>query len=499
MIHNTNTFSQIKHKVMSALMVLSLLVITGGAAMSDEVQALRDMQNGFIKVSEKASPAVVFIDVEKVVNQPAMMSPMDMFGNEFFEQFFGQGQRPDGKKGQRPQPQPKKELREHGQGSGFIISDDGYILTNNHVVGEADKVFVTLTDKREFQAKVIGSDPESDVAVIKIDTKEKLPILPLGDSDKIRVGEFSIAIGNPFGLSHTVTSGIISAKGRSNIGITDYEDLIQTDAAINPGNSGGPLINLDGEAIGINTAIFSRSGGYMGIGFAIPVNMAKAIFKQIKETGTVTRAYIGVYIQDITPQLAESFKLEINNGILVSAVEDNSPAKEAGLKQGDIILELNGDKVEKTTAFRNKVSLMSPGSKIDLKVLRDNEKKDISLTLAKKSKSVTESTVSGEKVTKSFGFSVQNLNDELSQHFGYENEKGVVVTEADEDSSAFRAGLRPGMLIKEVNRQAVNNLKEFNEAMKDSSDKGDILLLVKDPNGTRFIAFKADKNDKAAK
>jgi len=497
MIHNNKTCRKIKNGLLGSLMVLSLFVFTG-VAMSDEVQALRDMQNGFIKVSEKASPAVVFIDVEKVIDQPAMSSPFEMFGDDFFNQFFGQGQRPDGRRTprqqqQQQQPQQKKEMREHGQGSGFIISEDGYILTNNHVVGEADKVFVTLTDKREFQAKVIGSDPDSDVAVIKIDTKEKLPTLPMGDSDKIRVGEFSIAIGNPFGLSHSVTSGIISAKGRSGIGITDYEDLIQTDAAINPGNSGGPLINLDGEAIGMNTAIYSRSGGYMGIGFAIPINMAKAIFKQIKETGTVTRAYIGILIQEITPQLAESFKITGKNGILVSQVEDNSPAKEAGLQPGDIILELNGDKVEKTTAFRNKVSLMVPGSKIDLKVLRNNEEKQITLALAKKTKSVTETTVSGEKVSKSFGFSVQNLNDELSQHFGYENEKGVVVSEVSEGSNAFRAGLRPGMLIKEINRQAVNNLKEFNDAMKDTSDKGDILLLVKDPNGTRYIAFKAEK------
>jgi len=273
-----------------------------------------------------------------------------------------------------------RKFQQRGQGSGFIISKDGYILINNHVVGDADLIKVKLSDGREFKAKVIGTDPQSDVAVIKIDATN-LPVLRLGDSDKLEVGEWVIAIGNPFGLSQTVTVGVVSAKGRSRIGINDYEDFIQTDAAINPGNSGGPLVNIHGEAVGMNTAIFSRSGGYMGIGFAIPINMAKAIKDQLLKKGKVTRGWLGVVIQDIDEELAKSFGLEKTEGVLIAEVSEGSPAEKAGLKQGDIILRLNGKKVDDLGELRNKIALTAPGTKVKLEVLRENKRRTIQVTI----------------------------------------------------------------------------------------------------------------------
>ena len=312
-------------------------------------ESLRMMGKTFASVAKRVSPAVVFVKVEKVVeSQPnvqffAPFGGDNPFGDDFLQRFFG-----------TPSPQeqprqfrqiPRQHQRIVGQGSGFIISPDGYIMTNNHVVGDADKVTVKLEDGREFIAKTVGTDPHTDVALIKIDAKN-LPVLALGNSDALEVGEWVLAIGNPFGLSHTLTAGIVSAKGRSSLGLADYENFIQTDAAINPGNSGGPLVDLNDKAVGMNTAIFSQSGGYMGIGFAIPINMAKAIKDQLIKTGSVTRGYLGIVIQDLTPELAKSFGLDDHNGILVAEVTENSPAEKAGLRQGDVIVEFNGKAVE---------------------------------------------------------------------------------------------------------------------------------------------------------
>ncbi|MDX9752956.1 MAG: DegQ family serine endoprotease [bacterium] len=468
------------------LALVCLVVSAPGSVAQDDLAALKGMQNGFVQVIEKASPAVVNVRVEQVVERARGMSPFEFFGdgNELFERFFGQ--RP----GMRPQQQaPSRKERVEGEGSGFIISKEGYILTNNHVVGNADKVFVSLADQREYEAKVIGADPESDVALIKIDSKDELPFLPLGSSSDAKVGQFVIAIGNPFRLSHSVTTGIISAKGRSNIGITDYDDLIQTDAAINPGNSGGPLINLQGEVIGINTAIFSRSGGYMGIGFAIPIDMAKKIMDQLKETGTVTRGFIGIFIQDITPQMAKSLELSNPDGILVSDVEKDSPAEKAGLKPGDIITHLNGQEVNRSAAFRNEVALMAPETVIKLTIVRDRKEQAIDLKLGKKDDYVTSVTSSGEKISQSLGFTVQSLSEDLANKLGYEGEKGVIVTEVDPESNAFRAGIQPGMLIKEINREPVESLNDFNALAQKAVEKGTVILLVKANERTYFIPF----------
>jgi serine protease Do len=377
-----------------------------------------------------------------------------------------------------------------GQGSGFIISKDGYILTNNHVVGDADKVTVKLLDGREFTAKTIGTDVHSDVAVIKIDGKD-LPMLQMGDSDTLEVGEWVVAIGNPFGLSHTLTVGVVSAKGRSSVGIADYENFIQTDAAINPGNSGGPLVDLDGRVVGMNTAIFSRNGGYMGIGFAIPINMAKAIKDQLIQTGSVTRGYLGIVIQDLTPELAKSFGLKDNQGILVSQVSEDSPAAKAGLKQGDVIVEFAGKPVEKVGAFRNGVALKAPGSKEELTVLRSGKRKTFSITIGKLPDGELADAGTPHSLEK-LGLTVQTLTPELARQFGFQVEKGVVVTQVTPGSEAALAGINPGAVILEVNRKPVSNTEEFKRAVAQTPEKGVVLLLIKDGQYSRYVALKTE-------
>lgn len=440
----------------------------------------------FAKVVQKARPAVVFIKVEKTIESRGnqgpfnFMDPFDFFNDPFFERFFGP---------RYHRPQPKRKFKQRGQGSGFIVDKRGYILTNNHVVGDADLIEVKLFDGREFKAKVVGTDPQSDVAVIKIDADDDLPVLPLGDSDKVKVGEWVIAVGNPFGLSETVTVGVVSAKGRNRIGINDYEDFIQTDAAINPGNSGGPLINIRGEAIGMNTAIFSRSGGYMGIGFAIPINMAKAVMKQLIEKGKVVRGWLGVVIQEIDEDLAKSFGLEKPEGVLVAEVSEDSPAKRGGLKQGDIILQLNGQKVKDAGELRNKIALTPPGTKVRLLVLRDGEKK---LLVVKIGEKPGDTTVAGVRkgILKKLGLSIQDLTPELAEQFGYKEGQGVLVSEVEPGSPAESAGIRAGYLIEEVNRIRVKTVAQCMNAL--SKSKHRVLLRLTDGQITRYVVIRLE-------
>ncbi len=446
-------------------------------AQKDGIESLKRTGQAFRAVAKKVSPAVVFIKVEK---ESEVVMPEFPFGDEFFRRFFGAP----------PMPEHRQKPRKHraiGQGSGFIISPDGLIMTNNHVVGDADKVTVRLLDGREFTADTIGTDPATDIALIKIDETD-LPFLKLGDSDKLEVGDWVLAVGNPFGLSHTLTAGIVSAKGRSGIGLNDYENFIQTDAAINPGNSGGPLVNLDGEVVGINTAIFSRSGGYMGIGFAIPINMAKQIRDQLVKHGKVTRGRLGVYIQDLTRDLAESFGLDKSEGILVAQVIEDSPAEKAGLKRGDVILEIDGDPVGKVADFRNRVALTAPGTRVRLLVLRDGRKKTIKVTIG-----TMEDETPGKGGTSSissFGLQLQPLTAELADKLGYEGEKGVLVAGVDPGSPADEAGIERGDLIQEVNRIAVTTPSQVREALKKSRG-GKALLLVRHGQSTRYLAIRA--------
>jgi serine protease Do len=465
--------------------------VTGSQA-QDQGEArthLRSLSKAFTQVAHDAMPSVVFIQVEQTLQgddpQSSLNNPFDLFGEEFFERFFGQ--RFPHQQRERRQP---RSYRQQGQGSGFIVSSDGYILTNHHVVGEADKITVTLADNREFKAKLVGTDAKTDVAVIKIDGKN-LPVLPRGDSDKLAVGEWVIAIGNPFGLTHTMTVGVVSAKGRSRMGITDYEDFIQTDAAINPGNSGGPLLNLDGEVVGINTAIFSQSGGYMGIGFAIPMNMATAIQKQLIATGKVSRGYLGVSIQDLTPDLAKSFGLSGKEGVLVAGVSPDTPAAAAGFKTGDVIVDFDGATVTDTSHLRNLVAQTPVGQHVSVRVIRDKTEQELSVTIAEQpAKMVATSAPNEPEALEQWGFTAQDLTAELGKQLGYSGEEGVVVTDVESGSPADEAGLSRGTLIREVNRQAVRSTEELMQLLSSAKASKQALLLVQDRRGAHFLVLR---------
>ncbi len=440
-------------------------------AIKAEIMELKRTGQAFAAVAKQVSPAVVFISVEKDV---AQRSRANNSQEEMFRRFFGQPPQQ-----QAPQQEGKKRRQEVGQGSGFIISKDGYILTNNHVVGEADHIKVSLNDGREFDAEIIGTDPKSDVAVTKVKAKD-LPVLELGDSDKLHIGEWVMALGNPFGLSHSVTAGIVSAKGRNSVGITDYEDFIQTDAAINPGNSGGPLVDLDGKAIGINTAIFSRSGGYMGIGFAIPINMVKQITEQLIADGEVTRGFIGIYMQEVTPDLAETFG--VKSGIIVSQVSEDGPADKAGLKSGDVIIKLEGKEVKGLASFRNNIALKAPGDEVELTIIREDKEKTIEVEVGSREKVLAK--------TQKFGLSVIEQSAETAKQYGSDLPKGMIITKVENNSVAAEAGLKPGMVIAQVNRRIVNSVKEYREAISANPDKA--LLLVKVNGVSRFVLLKKE-------
>ncbi len=477
-----------------------ILLLTTPLTFAEEaksIDTLRQLGKAFATIAEKASPAVVSIKVEKrvTVNVPSFQSPFggepfDPFSDDFFDHFFRR--RVPQQQPQQPRRSPKREFRQTGQGSGFIVSEDGYILTNNHLVGDVDEVTVTLTDGRNFTAKIIGTDPDSDVAVVKIDA-EKLPTLELADSDKIEVGQWVVAIGNPFGLSHTVTAGIVSAKGRSGLGISAYEDFIQTDAAINPGNSGGPLVDLDSKVVGINTAIIGP-GGNIGIGLAIPINIAKYAYEQIVSKGSVTRGYLGVAIQDLTPDLAEQFDINGIKGVLVPDVTADSAAEKAGIKSGDVIVEFDGQPVERASELQNKVAMKKPGTKVGIVVLRNGKRKTLTAELDKRpSKEVLEAG-SGGQASEKLGVSVQNLTDELAKRYGYEGLKGVIVTDVDPDSSAAREGIQPGSLIQEVNRQPIENTKQFNEEVQKAAEQGKVMLRIRYENSSIFIILTLPKD-----
>ena len=442
------------------------------------------LPQNFTVVTKRVAPAVVAIKVEKVhkivLPNRGLQELEPWLDQDQLWRFFGNRR---GSMSVRP-----RQWRSTGEGSGFVFDSRGYILTNNHVVGHADTVTVTLADGRELKAKVIGSDPKTDVAVIKVEA-DKLPVLALGNSDQIEVGQWVLALGSPFGLPGTVTSGIVSAKGRSSVGITDYEDFIQTDAAINPGNSGGPLVDLRGEAIGINTAIVSRSGGSMGVGFAIPINMVRDICNQLMDHGSVTRGYLGIAIQRLTPELAASFGLKTAKGILVGDVTKDSPAGRAGLQRGDVIVQLGDQDIDRLADLRNRVAQTKPGSKVSLMVERGGKRQTFEVKVGELPNTESAENGAAEAPTE-LGLSVGPLDDQLREKLGYAAEQGVVVLEVQSGSMAARAGIRAGMLIKEVNRQAVTDLREFHRAME-GVDKGSVvLLLVQDGRYSRYVTLR---------
>jgi serine protease Do len=472
------------------LLAISLALLFPGLIVSlqaeEEVKTLKETSKAFSEIVKRTAPAVVYIQVEKSASSGATYpfnDPFDQFNDDFFEHFF---------KERFPKFKERKQPTT-GQGSGFIISEDGYILTNNHVVGDSDKITVKLKDGREMEAKLIGADPKSDVAVIKIDATS-LPTIKLGNSDKLEVGEWVIAIGNPFGLVESVTVGIVSAKGRSTVGITDYENFIQTDAAINPGNSGGPLLNLDGEAIGMNTAIFSRSGGYMGIGFSIPINMAISIKDQLIKTGKVIRGFLGIFIQDNNKDLAESFGITQDKGIIVSDVTKDSPADKSEIKQGDIILKLNDKPVESVSEFRNTISLTEPGKKVKLEIFRDGQtlEKEVEVgTLPDNIDEAQQRPQQKEDMSSTVGLTVQELTPDLAQRFGYIPGEGVVVSNVEYGSPAENAGIKVGALITSIDKKPVKTVAEFTKELNAAlSKKKSAVLAVKSEGHSRFVVLK---------
>ena len=435
---------------------------------------------GFAPVVKSVVPAVVNISSSKVVRTPNQF-PGQM--DPFFRQFFGE----DGDGGRFNIP---KERREQALGSGVIVSPEGYIITNNHVVDGATDVKVTLADKREFKATIVGTDAKTDVAILKIDGTN-LPSVTVGDSGKVQVGDYALAIGDPFGVGQTVTMGIVSATGRSNLGIEDYEDFIQTDAPINPGNSGGALVNDRGELIGINTAILSHGsgGGNQGIGFAVPVNLARQVMDQIVKNGKVTRAYLGIVPQDVTPSLAKAFGQKDSQGALVGDVSADSPAQQAGLKRGDIILELNGKPVTDSNELRMSVSMMQPGTTVKLKVERPNGPSDVSVKLGElpTPQEEAKADTNGSNSTLE-GVAVDTLDSQTARQLGLPaSTTGVVVTEVQPSSPLADSGLRRGDVIQEVNHQPVKNVAEFEQAMRKKGDN-ESLLLVNRRGNTLFLA-----------
>lgn len=434
---------------------------------------------GFASVIDPALPAVVSITSSRIVKVP--QSPF--FNDPFFQQFFG-GQMPRG-----PQQQ-----RERGLGSGVIISPDGYILTNNHVIDKATEIKVILADKQQYPGKVVGADPKTDVAVVKIDASN-LPTLALGDSSKIRVGDYAFAIGNPFGVGETATMGIISATGRNGLDIEDYEDFIQTDAAINPGNSGGALLNAKGELIGINTAILSGgSGGNQGIGFAIPINMAKHVMDEILKHGKVVRGYIGVGVQEVSPDLAKAFKVPPEKGALVANVDPSSPGGKAGLQRGDIITELNGKPISGPNDLRLQVGSMAPGTTVHLKVNRNGEWRDVTVTLgeAPTGKAAAAAGGGAEENSPMRGVQVDELTADIRHDLGLAADvKGVVVTNVPQDSPAAEAGLQRGDVIEQINRQNVNSVTDYDRLIRQAG-KQTLVLLVNRGGTTTFIVVQPE-------
>ena len=444
----------------------------------EAIDILSKTNQAMSEVAEAVKPSVVNVSSTKTVMSSEMSSP---FSNDpFFKRFFGN------------EFFKKNKERKHNQsglGSGVIVDKNGYILTNNHVIQGADEINVKLADKREFKGKVIGTDQKTDIAVIKVDAHD-LPAIPLGDSDALKVGETVLAVGNPFGLNQTVTSGIVSATGRANVGISDYEDFIQTDAAINPGNSGGALVNIRGQLIGINTAIMSTTGGYQGIGFAIPSNMVKTVMESLIKNGKVVRGWLGVSIQTLTPELASQFNLKTDEGILVADVMEDGPAEKAGLQRGDVITEFDGKKVKDITTLRNMVADTVPDKEVTIRLIRDGKPVTVQVKIA-------EMPAETQKLSKAFanqlkGVTVENMTPSLKKDLNISKRiSGVVVTDISEDSPAAGV-LRTDDVIMEINKKNIRNINDYEAVVSKIKSGENILFLVYRHNTTLYLTVSAD-------
>ena len=422
-----------------------------------------ETQNEFVKVSEKLNDSVVNIRTKKTV-YVNYYNPLEQF-------LYGRSE-------------PRTEKKESGSlGSGFIISADGYVMTNNHVVNGADEIFVKFSDGRELQAKLVGNDPEVDLAVLKIQSNDKFKAVEFANSDSLKVGQWAIAFGNPLGLNDTMTVGVVSAKGRSSLGIEKIENFIQTDAAINQGNSGGPLVDINGDVVGINTAIYSPSGGSIGIGFAIPSNLAVNIKDSIIKTGKVERAFLGVELQDLNPQLAKQFNLSTSNGVLVTNVTDGSPADKAGLKPGDVITSLNNGKVNGASQLMAEIASLKVGANLSIKYIRDGKEQTTSASLVKRADTpVTQANFSG--------LALKELTKQEIQKYGYPaNITGLIVTGVSANSPAAQIGIQPGMLVRSINRVAINTVPDFQKIYSEIKTGESVLLLIATPSGSQYVTL----------
>ncbi|MCC6160401.1 MAG: DegQ family serine endoprotease [Deltaproteobacteria bacterium] len=431
---------------------------------------LNAASRSFVELAKKATPAVAYLEVEKRVRAGGMTNMPFRQGDPFFEFFKQWGV-------------PERDFVQRGQGSGFIISEDGYIITNNHVVRDAEKVKVKLVDERVFTAKIIGADPKTDLAVIKIEDPKALPVVPLGDSDKVEVGEWVVAIGNPFGLSHTVTAGIVSAKGRV-IGAGPYDDFIQTDASINPGNSGGPLLNTRGEVIGIN-AMINASG--QGIGFAIPVNLAKKIVAQLQASGTVTRGWLGVMIQPLSPEIAKAVGLDDPKGALVGDVFDDSPAAKAGIERGDVIRKFNGKSVDDSHDLPLLVAETEVDASVPVEIWRDGKSKNVDVTVAQMPDENTPAKTQDEQ--EQLGLTVTGVTPDVARALRLKPGEGAFVARVTSGSAAEDAGIRDGDVILQINRKPVSGPKDVIDALTGMGSGQTALLLIKREGETFFTTL----------
>lgn len=466
--------------VLTGALALTAAGFTPPTQATKGASLLEQISEAFTELADRAKPATVSIKCIVIAEAQESANPFDMFGNDVFRHFFEQH-------GHQFQQPPQQQTV---SGSGFFINPDGYIVTNNHVIKDAKHITVTLNDGTEYEAVVQGSDPRTDLAVIKIEAKE-LPFLTFGDSDSLKTGEWVLAVGNPFGLEGTITKGIVSAKGRQDLGIAAYEDFIQTDAAINPGNSGGPLLNMSGEVVGVNNVIFTRSGGYMGIGLAIPSKIVQPVIDQIVDKGSVKRAYLGILLQAVDKELSDAVGLDKQEGILISDILKDSPAFKAGLQQGDIILQYNDKPVKNVNKFRNDIAMMSPDTPIKLQIFRNDQKQTITVILGSQ-----EGPVATADLVKKLGFALENLVPEKAAALGYSSDtSGVIISQVQAGSPAARAGLRPSFVITGVaidwnNQIPVKNTDDLDTALQQLGDKKYVILIVRHQNHQRYYTVK---------
>lgn len=438
--------------------IFSLLPVWGENHLATTFSQLEAFQNAFVQVVEKVRPVVVSINIKGNSKHPPIRS------RNF----------------------PFEDLPLRSSGSGILVNENGYILTNNHVIENAQEIRVILSDGRKFNAKLVGQDIKTDLAVIKIEVNDSLPIATLGDSSKVRIGEWAIAIGNPFSLDKTVTVGVISGIGRSNMGITDYEDFIQTDASINPGNSGGPLLNLKGEVVGINTAIIGQG---RGIGFAIPINMAKNVMAQLILQGKVVRGYLGIIIEPVTSEVAEKYKLKIEDGVLISKILENSPAEKGGLKTGDVIIEFNGNKIKDVQELQRITAETNPGEKVPIKIFRNDKEEVIKVEVEEMPGETTQALLlEGSKFEK-YGISVQELTPELAEKFNLNEVEGVLITDVNSNSPAKDTNLQRGDAILEINKKKIKTLEDFEKAFDKVKKGEDVLLLIARESQTLYVVL----------